>query len=210
MRFFLSLSFFVLFAFFPGSFAHALSTDLKDIPSGLYVLDPEHASITFRIAHFGTSYYTGRFDRFGATLDFDSRNPERSLLTVNIFPASLDTNNPTLEKELTGSENFNIDRYRRMSFVSIETKRTGVNTGKVEGNFTMLGKTRPVTLNVTFNGWTMHFLKKIPVLGFSATGSLKRSDFGFTNFLPAVGDVVTFQVEAEFDKLPDETRSETP
>jgi polyisoprenoid-binding protein YceI len=201
MRSFLRLALVYLLLTAPSSAVIAASTDLKDVPSGTYALDPDHASIVFRVSHFGYSYYTGRFDKFSATLEFDGKNPENSKLNVTIEPNSIDTNNAKLEEELKGDNYFNVIKYRRMNFVALNIKRTGSNTGKVEGNFTMLGVTQPITLNVTFNGWGEHFMKKVPVLGFSATGSLKRSAWGFMNLLPLVGDNVTFEIEAEFDKI---------
>src|ERR1700681_2865259 len=77
---------------------HARATDIKDMPTGAYQLDPNHASITFKINHLGFSRYTGRFDKMEATLNFNSSAPEQSELSVTIYPNSIDTNNNKLEE----------------------------------------------------------------------------------------------------------------
>ncbi len=180
--------------------AFSLNTNPTDVPSGRYELDPDHASLVFRISHFGYSYYTGRFNVFDARLEVDSKNPENSKLDVTIDPASIDTNNPKLENELKTEKNLNISRFPQVTFRTRKIERTGPSTGTVEGDLTMLGVAQPVVMNVTFNGWGEHFMKKIPVIGFSATGSLKRSDFGYVNYLPMVGDEVSFEIQVEFHK----------
>ena len=76
------------------------------------------------------------------------------------------------------------------------------NTGKVFGDLTLLGTTKPLTLDVTFNGaYRKKFLTNVPALGFSATASLKRSDWGMTSLIPLVADRVDILIEAEFDKV---------
>lgn len=180
--------------------AWSATTDLKDIPSGVYALDPNHASITFRVLHLGFSRYTGRFDKFDATLDFDSANPENSKLDVIINPNSVNTNNAKLEEELKAEPYFNTTKFPAMTFVATKIERTGDTTGKITGDFTMLGVTRSVTLDATFIGGGEHPMMKTPTLGFSATGSLKRSAFGLEKLIPMVGDDVTFDVQAEFNK----------
>ncbi len=180
--------------------ALALNTDPKDVPSGVYELDPDHASLVFRVSHFGYSYYTGRFNTFSAKLTVDNKNPENSKLEVTVDPASIDTNHAKLEGELKGENNLNVGKFPKITFVATKITRTGQTTGTVEGDLTMLGITKPVVMDVTFNGWGEHFMKKTPVLGFGAKGSLKRSLFGYTNYMPMVGDDVTFEIQAEFDK----------
>ena len=69
------------------------------MPPGAYQLDPNHASITFKINHMGFSHYTGRFDKMEATLDFNSGAPEQSSLNVTIYPNSVNTNNAKLEEQ---------------------------------------------------------------------------------------------------------------
>lgn len=170
------------------------------VPSGIYQLDPSHASVTFKINHLGFSRYTGRFDKMEAMLNFDNATPEKSELNVTVYPNSVDTNNAKLEEELRGDKWLNVIKFPRATFHSTKIERTGPTTGKVTGDFTMLGVTHTLVLDTTLIGAGENLFFKKPVIGFSATGALRRSDYGFSNMLPMVGDDVTLEIEAEFDK----------
>ncbi len=182
--------------------ANAASTDLKTIPSGAYVLDTNHASIVFRILHLGFANYTGRFNKFSAKLDFNTAMPEASKLEVTIDPNSVDTNNDKLQSELRDVKYFNISKFPEWTFVAKKIERTGPTTGKITGDFTMLGVTHSLTLDTTLIGGGEHPMMKTPTIGFSATGLLKRSDYGLTAGIPFVGDEVSFQIDAEFNTAP--------
>ena len=173
--------------------------DVKDMPPGTYQLDPSHASVTFKINHLGFSRYTARFDKMEATLNFNSGAPELSSLNVTVLPNSIDANNAKLEEELRGDKFFDVIKYPRATFQSTKIERTGPTTGKITGDFTLMGKTHSVTLDTTLIGAGTRPMDK-KVIGFSATGTFRRSDFGMQNLLPMVGDDVTLEIEAEFDK----------
>jgi len=176
------------------------STDIKDLPTGAYELDPNHTSIIFKINHLGFSHYTGRFDKMEATLNFNNGAPEQSALNVTVYPNSIDTNNAKLEEELRGDKFFDVIKFPRATFQSTNVERTGPATGKITGDFTLMGVTHPLTLDVTLIGAGKRPMDGKLVLGFSATGTFKRSDFGLSNLLPLVGDDVTLEIETEFDK----------
>jgi polyisoprenoid-binding protein YceI len=167
--------------------------------SGVYEMDTSHASITFKINHLGFSRYTGRFDKMEGTLNFDAATPEKSGLDVTIYPNSINTNNVKLEEELRGDPWFNVIKYPRATFHATKVERTGATTGKITGDFTLMGVTRSVTLDTVLVGNGKHPMNGKQVLGFSATGTLHRSDYKLSNFLPMVGDDVTLEIEAEFD-----------
>ena len=174
--------------------------DIKSIPSGTYQLDPDHASITFKINHLGFSRYTARFDKMEATLNFDNGTLEQSSLNATIYPNTIDANNPKLESDLRDEKWFNVIKYPRATFQSTKIERTGPNTGKVTGDFTFMGVTHTLVLDTTLIGAGTTPMQKAPVLGFSATGTIRRSDYGLQNLLPMVGDDVSLEIEAEFDK----------
>jgi polyisoprenoid-binding protein YceI len=176
------------------------TTDYQAAPSGAYTMDPAHTSITFKILHMGFSHYTGRFDRMDGTLNFDSQNPANSALDVTIDTNSVDTNNAKLEEELRGENFFNVIKFPTATFKSDKITVTGPTTGTITGTLTMLGQTHEITLDATLVGAGTHMMTKKQVLGFSAVGTFKRSDFGFNNLIPIVGDDVTLQLESEFDK----------
>lgn len=183
------------------SAAHAeATTDLKNAPSGVYQIDPNHASVTFKILHMGFSRYTGRFDKLEGTLNFDNEAPEKSALDVTVYPNSVDTNNAKLEEELRGDKWMDVIKYPRSTFRATKIERTGPTTGKITGDLTLMGATHTLVLDATLVGTGENFFTKKPVIGVSAIGTLKRSDFGFSNMIPMVGDDVTLEIEAEFDK----------
>ncbi|RJF87959.1 polyisoprenoid-binding protein [Oleomonas cavernae] len=177
------------------------------MPAGTYKVDPTHASLIFKINHFGLSNYAARFKSFDAAIEFDPKDVTKSKVTAKIKVPSLETDFPNPEKldfnkELSGEEKWlNDGKFPTIGFVSTRLELTGATTGKMHGDLTMLGVTKPVVLDVTFNGgYAKHPVSGQPIMGFSATGSLKRSDWGLTTFLPALGDEVSFAIEAEFPK----------
>ena len=172
-----------------------------ELPAGAYRLDPEHATVLVKIDHLGFSRLVGRFDRFGATLDFDSENPAASRLSANIDPASIDLNLPKFEQDLRGSDWFDVARYPEARFDSRVIELTGANTGRVTGDLTLHGVTEPVTLDVTFNGGGDSLVTGRYTLGFAATGTLSRSAFGLGGYAPAVGDEVALEIHAEFQRV---------
>jgi polyisoprenoid-binding protein YceI len=196
----LRLATFLFAAFMAAAPIAAGATDAKDVPSGTYQLDPNHASITFKINHLGFSRYTGRFDKMEATLNYNNSALEKSELNVTIYPNSIDTNNQKLEEELRDDKWFNVTKYQRATFQSTGIEVTSPTTGKITGQFTLMGVSHTVTLDTTLIGTGTHMMTKKPVIGFSATGTIKRSDYGLTNFLPMLGDDVTLEIEAEFDQ----------
>ncbi|HEX6860170.1 MAG TPA: YceI family protein [Caulobacteraceae bacterium] len=193
------------------SAAHAEPTpDAYGAPAaGTYKLDLAHASVNFRVSHLSFSNWTARFTKFDATLTGDPANPAASQITATIDASSLQTNYPLpdldFDKQLTGEGWLEADKYPTMTFRSTKVDVTGPKTAKVTGDFTMHGVTRPVTLDVTYNGgYGGHPYDPNSRIGFSAHGVIKRSDFGVSQGIPApgsimgVGDAVEVIIEAEF------------
>ena len=175
-----------------------------DAVAGTYKLDPAHASVTWKVRHFGLSNYTARFTKFDATLDIDPAKPDAAKLAVTIDPASIKTDYPNVAKLdfdnllATSEKWFNAGKFPSITFTSTEVKATGDSRAKVTGNLTLLGVTKPVTLDVAIVGaMAAHPFTKKPAIGFTATGTVKRSDFGMTNQVGMIGDDVTLQIEAE-------------
>lgn len=175
-----------------------------DLPAGAYALDKTHASVTWRISHLGLSYYTARFVSFDSTVTLDPKDPTRSSVMFTIDPKSVRTDYPFPEKEnfdqVIASKFLLGDKHPEIRFQSTALQATGAKTGKLKGNMTMAGVTKPVTFDVTLNGAMMHPMLKVPVLGFSAKGSLKRSDFGLTELQGVLGDTIEIAIEAEYQK----------
>ena len=176
-------------------------------PAGAYKLDKAHASLTFQVNHMGFSRYTARFTRFDASLNLDPAHPARSSVTATVDPKSLSLNTPPpgFEDEIRGPNWLNAAKYPQMSFRSTRVTPTGPNTARIDGDFTLHGVTKPVTLQATFiGGYPGMAMDPNARVGFSARGVLKRSQFGITLGIPAPGttmgvsDAVDFDIEAEF------------
>jgi polyisoprenoid-binding protein YceI len=183
-------------------------------PAGAYTLDKSHASLIFRVDHLGFSMYTARFTRFDANMWFDPEKPETITVAASIDPRSLETDYPDPESldfnaMLQGPGWLDAARFPQITFRSTEVALTGPDTARVTGDLGLHGVTRPVSLGVKFNGgYAGHPLDPNGRIGFSARGSLKRSDFGIAFGIPpagtkmGVGDKVEVIIEAEFTGPP--------
>ena len=185
--------------------AQAAQTLPQNMPAGVYNLDETHASIIWKVSHLGLSDYTARFTEFDADLTFDPATPENSSLTATINPLSVETDFPYPEKKdfdavlAEGEDWFNGTAFPEITFVSTSIERTGDKTGIMTGDLTFLGVTKPLTFDVEFNGaMAQQPFSQKPTLGFSATGKMKRSDWGMSTYVPNIGDDVEILIEAEF------------
>ncbi|MES2894423.1 MAG: YceI family protein [Pseudomonadota bacterium] len=182
---------------------------------GAYIIDPDHTSVTFRANHLGLSKYTARFTKVGADLQFDPANPSAMSVSATIDPRSLETDyskpaTVDFDAELAGPSWLDAAKFPQIAFKSTKVEPTGPNTAKVTGDLSLHGVTKPVILDVTFNGG-MAPNAMDPAgsrIGFSARGALKRSDFGVSYGIPApgsnfgVGDEVEVIIETEFTQVP--------
>jgi len=186
--------------------ALALSTTLAlattdPAPDGAYKTDPSHSSFSWSFNHSGLSHYTARFTKVDARLDWKPEKPETSTLSVTIDPLSVRTDYPWPEKvdfdaEIGSGEPFLAAK--PITFVSKTIHVTGEKTGTVEGLLSFRGETHPATLDVTFNGsMAEHPMMGVPKIGFSATGRIRRSQWGMDFAIPELGDVVTFAIETQ-------------
>jgi len=179
---------------------HHVSPVESRVSAGRYQLDPHHWSVTFDVEHFGYSRFVMRFDRVNAQLDWQEGGLEHSTVEATIDAASVDTNVPALDKLVKGKDMLDAGRYPQIRFVGTRFERTGDARGTLTGDLTIHGVTRPVTLDVTFNGYAPNPLTKQPTLGFSARGHFSRAQFGLARWFPAVGDDIAVRIEAEFEK----------
>ncbi len=185
----------------PAASPSAAPTGAPDFPRGHYVLDPRHASLVARVVHMGVSRYTLRFDTLDASFEYDPARPEATRLTASVDPASLDVN-ADYGKQFA-EEFLSVSKFPKATFVATSMQKTGDGQGTMTGDLTLMGVTKPVTFNVTLVG-AGHEVLPIPfgreAAGFEATATIKRSDFGSTYLSNLVGDDVTLQIEAEFEK----------
>ncbi|TVR99770.1 MAG: polyisoprenoid-binding protein [Rhodospirillales bacterium] len=162
-----------------------------------YVFDKAHTRILFFVNHLGFSEMPGRFHEFDGGFTFDPDNPEASTLEVTIQTASVDMDHDGLNEHLRTDDFFDVANHPTMTFRSTDVEVTGENTGRITGDLTLLGVTRPVVMDVTFNKAGPHPVNDNFIAGFSGTASLSRSDFGMTYLVPAIGDTVDIRLSVE-------------
>ncbi len=161
-----------------------------------YKIDPNHTHILFFVDHLGFSKMIGFFTTFTGGISFDPAKPEASKLNVAIKTASLQTHFPPRDSDLKGADWFNVKEFPQMTFVGSSFTKKDDKSGEIVGNLTLLGVTKPVTLEVTFNKAGRRG-DGADTVGFSARGSLKRSDFGMKTDLGYIGDDVDLIIETE-------------
>ncbi len=186
-------------------------------PAGTYKSDLSHSSIIWRIDHLGLTKYPARFTRFDATLIIDPDQPEDASLTVTIDPTSVSTEFPYPERadfndEVANKPVFlNAGEFPQITFVSTDVEMTGPQTAKVTGDLTLTGQTRPVVLDVVYNGsLEAHPFSGRPMLGFSATAELDRTDFGMTAMQGQIGNTIDLLIETEFSRRDEEQAAPVP
>ncbi len=181
------------------------SNPLKDIPSGNYEVDLTHASVVWKVSHFGLSTYVGRFNDFTANIDLNSTDFSKSSVDVKIKTDSLDTDYPFPEKE-----DFNKKLSEKwlksgdapaVTFKSMSVSALDGKKFTIDGELSMAGQTHPVTLQAQINGaMPNHPFKKKPVIGFSATTIIDRTTWGVSKYAPNIGAEVSVEIEGEFLK----------
>jgi len=177
-----------------------VNTQLAELRSGQYNIDKKHVSLIFKIGHMGLSTFVGRFNNVDATLDFDPANIAATKLDAKVDVASIDVNNTDLAESLRGSTWFDAKQFPQATFTTLSVEPKSGNTFRFIGNLTLHGVTAPVTLDVTFHGGANNVLTGHYTLGFSATGTIKRSVFGIDSYIPMIGDDVALEVYAEFQR----------
>ncbi|HEX2890875.1 YceI family protein [Vineibacter terrae] len=163
-------------------------------------LDRSHIYVGFQVGHIGFSTVHGRFNDAAGEITFDKDKPETSTVSATIQTKSVDTNDEARDKHLRTADFFDAEKFPTMTFKSTKIEKTGEATGRMTGELTVLGVTKPVTLDVTFTRMAEHpfpAYKKVLTAGFSARGKIKRSDFGMTKFVPAVGDEIVLLIDVE-------------
>lgn len=199
----------------PSQAAPAMPTVEIKAPAGQYKVDPNHASLTFRLNHLGLSNYVARFTRFDVTLDLDPANVSASKVTASVEPASVRTDysgdykaghkeSPFAgwDEDLAQSPKFfNASQFPQATFRSTSVESSGPGRFRINGELSLLGQTHPLTLDATVVGSVAaHPFTQRGALGFTATGTFNRSGFGMTHLLQPllVGDAVTVEFNGEF------------
>lgn len=163
-------------------------------------IDPVHSAVQFEIRHL-FSKVPGRFNKFESTVQFDQANPESSSVTATIQTESIDTGNEKRDEHLRADDFFDAKKYPEITFKSTKIERTGEKTGKITGDLTMHGVTKPVTLQVEYLGMGKGMQGETRA-GFTATTTIDRKEFGLDwgkviEGTAVLGDEVKITVQVE-------------
>ncbi len=161
-----------------------------------FTLDNKHTYVLWTIKHLGFSTQAGKWYASGQ-LVLDKEHPDQSKVNATIKIADIATGLPDLDKHLKGKLFFDSDKFPTATFVSDKVDVLNENTAKVHGMLTVHGVTKPVTLDVTLNKVGISPITNKNTVGFTASTTIKRSDFGIKTLLPELGDDVTIQIGAE-------------
>ena len=164
-----------------------------------WTLDPQHTYILWKIEHLGFSTQAGKFYVNG-TVTLDQQKPQNSKVNATIKIADIVTGIPELDKHLQGQLFFDDAKFPTATFVSDKVNVISKTSAKVHGILTLHGVSKPLVLDVTMNKVGKNPISDKLTTGFTATTSLKRSDFGMTTLLPDVGDLVKIEIGAEANK----------
>lgn len=174
--------------------------DVAKVTGGTYQVEPSHTQIVFAYDHMGFTNNMGVIAQPTGTLTLDKANPAASKVSIDVPIANLTTGIPALNEHLAKPEFFDVAKFPKATFVSTSVKPEGAMGAEISGNLTIKGITKPVTLDAQFYGAGANPMNKKENIGFVATGTIKRSDFGMGMAVPMVGDAVELKIIAAFQK----------
>jgi polyisoprenoid-binding protein YceI len=163
--------------------------------AGAYNLDSKHAAVVAKVSHIGYSFSVFRFDKVKGSLTWDPATAAKSKLSVTVDTGSITTNVEGFSAELTSDGYLKSKAFPEATFVSTAFRQIDPTHGKVDGQFTLMGKTKPLTFDVELVGAGKGFGK--PRIGVEATAQINPQDYG----LPAMFvDPIHLVIDTEFEK----------
>lgn len=170
--------------------------------SQTYKIDTAHSTVGFQATHLMVTKVNGNFKKFSGTIDFDKNQIEKSKVQVEIDPSSIHTGIDKRDEHLRGEDFFDVKKFPKITYTSTKVIKKSEKSFQVEGELNVHGVTKPMTLDVDFNG-ELNDPKLGKHVGFSATGKMNRKDFGikFSQLMDnggaVVGDEVKILLEIE-------------
>ena len=165
--------------------------------SGTYKIDPNHTNVLVSWSHFGLSNPSINFGDADGAIVYNADDAAASSVEVTLPVSGISALAADFHDHLSSADWFDAAKFPTATFKSTGVQAAGTNKFTVAGDLTVKGVTRPVTLDVTLNGAGEHPMRKVPAVGFDATTTLKRSDFGLGGFAPAVSDEVKVHITTE-------------
>jgi polyisoprenoid-binding protein YceI len=167
------------------------------IPAGTYAIDDWHSQLGFSVRHLGISTVRGSFTKYAGSLVVGADLASTSV-TIDAEMASAHTGNAGRDEHIQGADFFDSANHPTMSFRSTGIAEKGGSKYALTGDLTLRGVTKPVTLDVDFNGSNVFPMDQSTHVGFGATGTIKRTDFGVNYGVPLVSENVELHLEVQF------------
>ena len=174
--------------------------DATRVLAGSYKVDTNHTQVVWTVDHMGISPLSGAFGASGGILDLDPAKPSAAKVTVTFDVAAMSTTVPNFTKHLSSADFFDVAKFPTATFTSTAVQASG-DSAKITGSLTIKGITKPVTLDAKFYGAGVNPMGKKLNVGFTATTSIKRSDFGLGYALPVIPDRVELRIAAAFERV---------
>lgn len=173
------------------------TSDVRQVTAGTYTVDPGHSQVTFTVNHLGFSTYRGIFGAITGSMTLDPNAPAKAKVSIDIPMSGITTTVEKLDEHLKAPDFFDAAKYPTAHFESTSVLVSG-KTAKINGNLRIKGVTKPVVLDTVFVGAGTMMGKR--TVGFDATTTVKRSDFGVSYGIPLVPDAVPLQISVAFEK----------
>lgn len=173
--------------------------DINRITAGTYRTDPSHTLVGWKVSHFGFNDYFGQFGDVAGTLNLDPANPSRASVDITVPVSGLSTASSALTAHMQRADFFDMPNHPTVRFVSTAVEVTQDRV-VIAGNLTIRGTTRPVILSTRFVGAGTNPYNRQDTIGFHATTTIRRSDFGMSYGVPMVSDDVELTISAAFEK----------
>jgi polyisoprenoid-binding protein YceI len=167
------------------------------VASGTYKLDPSHTDVLAQWNHMGFSNPSAHFGNVDGTLVYDAADVSKSTVQVTLPLSGLNSFTAKFDEHLRAADFFDAAKFPVATFKSTKVEQAGTNKLTVIGDLTIKDQTKPVTLDVTLDAAGEHPMMKVPTVGFDASTTLKRSDFGVGAYAPNVSDEVKIRITTE-------------
>ena len=172
---------------------------LGSVKAGTYKVESYHTQVGFSLSHFGFTNYSGLFSGATGSLRLDPANPGANRLEVTVPVQSILTTVPALTDELKGEKWFDVTKFPQATFTSTSVAVGPDGSATIAGNLTLHGVTKPIVLHAHLMGAGVNPIDKAYTVGFQASGTIKRTDFGVSQYAPALGDDVELTIAGAFE-----------
>lgn len=167
-----------------------------------YKIDPAHTDVIASWSHMGFSNPSAHFGQVDGHIVYDAQNVGASKVEVTIPMSGMNSHVAKFDEHLRSSDLFDIAKFPDITFRSTKVEAAGEGRLRVSGDLTVRGISKPTVLDVSLNKVGEHPMTRAPTIGFDATTTLRRSEFGLGYALPAVGDDVRIRITTEASVAP--------